>query len=91
MAAGNGGERAKDLISSPHLSALIEKLKEESDFLVILAPPPQAGMDLALLADQVDGVVLTVERGQTWHLALESAYEGLSQNRLTLFGLVDSF
>ena len=91
LAAGNGGERANDLISSPNLAELIEKLKEESDFLIILAPPPLSGMDMSLLGAQVDGIVLNVERGQTWHSGLESAQNSLSQNRLKLFGVVDSF
>lgn len=91
LAAGNAGERANDLISSPTLAGIIRELKEKTDFLILLAPPPQSGLDLALLGAQVDGVVLHVERGQTWHSGLEAARQTLSQNRLNLIGFVDSF
>jgi capsular polysaccharide biosynthesis protein len=90
VAAGNGGDRSKDLVSSPHLAELIASLKAEDAFLIVLAPPPAAGMDLVLLAAQVDAVVLNVECGQTWYAGLKAAEKQLQKGSTKLIGLVVS-
>ncbi|MFK7801763.1 MAG: hypothetical protein AB8G95_09045 [Anaerolineae bacterium] len=88
LAAGNAGEKAADLVSSPYLAGVIERLKQESDVLIVLAPPPVFGSDMALLGAQVDGVVLNVERGQSWIKSVQAAVDQLEQNGIGIYGAV---
>ncbi|MEM9774883.1 MAG: hypothetical protein AAF902_09900 [Chloroflexota bacterium] len=88
LSGGNAGDRAPDLMSSPHLPGIVAGLKKASDILIFVAPPPMSGMASAVLAHHVDGVVLHIEQGLTWHSGLEMARDTIGQTRSTIMGCV---
>ena len=54
--------------------------------LIVVAPPPKAGFDAALLGAHTDGVVMHVERGLTWFSAIEHGQEILDLGQANLLG-----
>lgn len=90
LSGGNAGDAAADLVSGPNLPGIVAGLKRASDFLVFVAPPPMSGMSAAVIGNYVDGVVLHVEQGLTWHSGLEMAREQIGRSRTVLSGVVIS-
>ena len=54
-----------DLLASKRMDALLDQLIEQSDLVLLDAPPVTAATDAALLATKVDGVLLVVSAGDT--------------------------
>jgi len=61
LASGSAAPRPADLLGSPRMDALVRHLREESDVVVIDAPPLLTVTDAALLATVADAVVLVVD------------------------------
>ncbi len=76
----------RDLAASPNLPGVMARLKQECDMLIVVAPPPKAGFDAALLGAHTDGVVMHVERGLTWFSAIEHGQELLDLGQANLLG-----
>ena len=75
-----------DLAASPNLAGVMTRLKKESDMLIVVAPPPKTGLDMALLGAHTDGVVLHIEKGLTWFSAIEHGEEILDLGQANLLG-----
>ena len=86
LSGGNAGSAAADLVSSPNLPGIVAGLKNASDMLIFVAPPPMSGMASAVIANHVDGVVLHIEQGLTWHSGLEMARESIGRTRSNIIG-----
>ncbi|HRX01807.1 MAG: polysaccharide biosynthesis tyrosine autokinase [Anaerolineae bacterium] len=54
-----------ELLSSAKFAALIESLQDQVDVLMFDSPPVMAVTDAAILARQMDGVVLVIDAGAT--------------------------
>lgn len=65
LPAGEVPERPADLISSRRMEALLAGFRDQADMVLVDAPPLIAVSDAALLAPQVDGVLLVLTAGQT--------------------------
>ncbi|HEX72536.1 MAG TPA: hypothetical protein ENN65_04410 [Candidatus Hydrogenedentes bacterium] len=59
------------VLSSPHLSAVFNGLRERFDLILIDAPSFEASSDAVLLAPFADGVIVVVEAGRTRWQAIE--------------------
>lgn len=68
-----------ELLSSAKFAALIEKLQEQVDVLMFDSPPVMAVTDAAILARQVDGVVLVIDAGSTRRQWAVNAKESLDK------------
>lgn len=77
---------ASDMIAAPEMGALIGRLREISDFVVIDTPPVLAVHDAKLLASQADGALFVVRWEKTPREAVTSAVKSLREFGASLFG-----
>jgi Mrp family chromosome partitioning ATPase len=66
---------------------LIERLRSQADLLVFDTPPVLPVTDAAVLAPQVDGVLLVTEAGQTRRTAVRRAVDKLRTVGAHLLGV----
>jgi tyrosine-protein kinase Etk/Wzc len=59
-----------DILNSKATTELLERLKNNYDFIIIDTPPTLVAADTAILASKTDGVVLTVRANKTTREAL---------------------
>jgi capsular exopolysaccharide synthesis family protein len=65
MPAGPMPDSPSELLGSRRMGDLIEQLEQYADILIFDTPPVMAVSDAAILASQLDGIVLVVNAGQT--------------------------
>jgi non-specific protein-tyrosine kinase len=65
LPAGAVPENPADLVTSRRMEALLAQLRGQADVVLVDAPPLIAVSDAALLAPQLDGVLLVLTAGQT--------------------------
>lgn len=88
LAAGTLPPNPADLLGSPRMDALVDKLKRDADFLLFDAPPVIAVTDAALLAAKLDGVLLVLRAGGTRRDHAERARELLERLNVRIVGAV---
>lgn len=77
-----------ELLGSQRMSQLLQKLKEYADLIIIDTPPIVAVTDAALLAPQVDGVVLVVAAGQAKIEYAQRAKKMLINGKARILGTI---
>jgi Mrp family chromosome partitioning ATPase len=70
------------------MEGVLEKLKEEADFVIIDTPPVATVTDGLVLAPKLDGVVLVVESGRSPSASLQYAIRRLQQSKARILGVV---
>jgi Mrp family chromosome partitioning ATPase len=70
------------------MKSLIARLKNQADLIVIDSPPLHAVTDAAVLAAEIDGVLLVSHAGRTKRGALGQANEALGRVGASVFGVV---
>jgi non-specific protein-tyrosine kinase len=65
LASGPLPPRPADLLGSRRMVALLERMRASADIVLIDTPPVVAVTDAAVLAPQVDGVLLVLQAGHT--------------------------
>ena len=75
-----------ELLGSQSMRRLIERLRSQADVLVFDTPPVLPVTDAAVLAAQVDGVLVVAEAGQTRRTAARRAVEKLRTVGAPLLG-----
>jgi Mrp family chromosome partitioning ATPase len=83
-----GGVSLSELLRLCDTRTMIERLKERFDFVLIDAPAVTANPDTALLASQVDGVILIAQQDETRCQALAGARAALQNARANVLGVV---
>ncbi len=76
-----------ELISSERFATLLAQLKENADVVLLDSPPVLAVTDAAILARQVDGVLLVVEAGGTRRQLAANAQEALEKVGAKILGV----
>jgi non-specific protein-tyrosine kinase len=76
-----------ELLGSQRMKSLIEQLKGKADVLLFDSPPVLAVTDAAVLANQVDGVLLVVDAGATRREAASRARETIAKVGASLLGV----
>jgi polysaccharide biosynthesis transport protein len=77
-----------ELISSPRLKEMLSTLATRYDHLLIDSPPLMYVTDPLILANQVEGVVLIVQGGQTARDVVRQSCQMLSQVGAKILGVV---
>lgn len=77
-----------DLMMGHQLSALIAKLRETYDLVMIDSPPVLALADAEILANQVDAAVFVVESGRNSVKAVQTAMQRIARSGTRLPGVV---
>lgn len=76
-----------ELIGSERFKALLEDLKQHADVVLLDSPPVLAVTDAAILARQVDGVLMIVEAGGTRRPLATSAKDALEKVGAKVLGV----
>ena len=77
-----------DLLDSPAWPALLLKLKDQFEAIVIAPPPLRSTSDARAVAPLLDGCILVATHGRTSLRALEDAVELLRADNVRLLGVV---
>ena len=77
-----------ELLHSKHMSRLLRSLREEGFHIILDAPPTLPFADPAILASQVDGVLLVVSAGETSREACRLAIQRLTAAGGSILGIV---
>ncbi|MBN1230780.1 MAG: polysaccharide biosynthesis tyrosine autokinase [Anaerolineales bacterium] len=77
-----------ELLSSPLTSRIIHELEGRFDIVLIDSPPSFSVTDPAVIATQVDGVVLVVRAGWVRKEALQSTLKNLQNVNANLIGVI---
>ena len=77
-----------ELLSSERLSNFLASVREEFDFVLIDTPPLEVVADAAILAPQVDGVMLVVDAQHTGKKSVRKAVRSLRVVRANILGTV---
>lgn len=88
MTSGPLPPNPAELLSSQRFSDLIERLRQDGKTLIIDSPPILAVADAAILARQVDGVLLVIQAGSTRRQVASQAKEALAKVGANLVGVV---
>jgi non-specific protein-tyrosine kinase len=77
-----------DLLGSRRMDAVLARLKEGADIVLLDAPPVMAVTDAVVLGSKVDGVLLVVNAGATRRDHAERAKEMLEKVNIRIVGAV---
>ena len=77
-----------ELLGSKKMKSLIEALKGKADVVLFDSPPAMVVTDAAVLAGQVDGVLLVTEAGNTRREIAQRAKEDLTKVGANVLGAV---
>jgi capsular exopolysaccharide synthesis family protein len=88
ISSGSLPPNPAELVSSEKMVAILDKINDKTDFLVIDTPPIMAATDAAALASRVDGVLLVVKPGSTKFGACQQTVEQLRRSGANVLGVV---
>jgi len=77
-----------ELLSSEAMKGLIDRLKEQFDFILFDSPPVMSVTDPTILANLADGVILVIKGGETPRPPIQRALQQLSKLDTKLLGVV---
>ena len=77
-----------EVLSSPPLSELLAKVREEFDYVLLDSPPMGLVSDPAILATQADGILLTLDAQRTTREAVRQAMHRLTEVGANVLGTV---
>jgi tyrosine-protein kinase Etk/Wzc len=88
IAMGTIPPNPAELLGSPRMRSLLERLEAQYDAVLFDAPPLTVVTDAALLGTHADGVILVARAGATERGAIAYAVEQLNNVRAPLLGAV---
>ena len=77
-----------ELLSTPAMAQLLTEVREDYDVVLIDTPPVLPVTDSAIVAAQVDGVILVYQAGKVGRLVLKRAKAHLESARAKVWGVV---
>ncbi|MGD8751012.1 MAG: polysaccharide biosynthesis tyrosine autokinase [Anaerolineales bacterium] len=77
-----------ELLGSKKMGDIIQSLREEANIVVIDSPPLTAASDAAVVAPQIDGVILVIKPGETKQMDAKRAVEQLRHVGAKIIGVV---
>jgi capsular exopolysaccharide synthesis family protein len=86
--AGAAAKGPADLLGSPLMRDLVDKLRERYDYVVIDASPLLAVVDALTLASVADKIVMVVEWGRTARTSVAEALKALKYTGHSIAGVV---
>lgn len=80
-----------DLLSTRRFAALVDKLREQYDYVVFDTPPLGAFVDAAIISNLVDGTILAVRERKVKRDAVANAIQQLKAANARILGCVMTF
>lgn len=77
-----------ELLGSKRMEAVLAKVEESADLVILDTPPTLAVTDAVVLASKVDGVIMLVEANKTSYDAARQACEACQRVGATVLGVV---
>jgi len=87
LSSGPQPPNPSELLGSHRMGEMIQELRQYADVLVFDSPPTLAVTDAAVLARQMDGVLLVVESAKTREVAAKRAAQGLLKVNANVLGI----
>jgi len=87
LAAGPVPPSPSDLLGSPRMQELLAHLLDRADIVILDSAPVRAAADTAVLARQVDGVLVVVATGETRRSAARASAEALDRVGARVLGV----
>jgi non-specific protein-tyrosine kinase len=87
LSSGPQPPNPSELLGSHRMREMIDELRHYADMLVFDSPPTLAVTDAAVLARQMDGVLLVVESASTREVAAKRAAQGLLKVNANVLGV----
>jgi non-specific protein-tyrosine kinase len=87
LSSGPQPPNPSELLGSHRMGEMIQELQQYADMLVFDSPPTLAVTDAAVLARQMDGVLLVVESATTREVAAKRAAQGLLKVNANVLGV----
>jgi len=88
LSSGPPPPNPAEMLGSGRMRTVIDQLKTQADIVLFDSPPVLAVTDAAVLATQLDGVVLVNDAGRTRRSLVQRAVEGLGKVNANLLGVV---
>lgn len=88
LTAGTGGEEAVEMLHSPLLPDLLDRLSKEFDVILVDSPPMLHMADARIFAGLVDGAILILRSGVTTLDEAMTARDLLDHDRIRVVGTV---
>jgi succinoglycan biosynthesis transport protein ExoP len=88
LPSGSGREEVVELLHSPDVRTLLNRLSREFDVIMIDTPPMLHMSDARIFASHADGVILIFRAGVTTHDQAASAIDLFEHDRVRLLGTI---
>lgn len=88
LPSGGVATNSSELLNSPGMKAVMERLGSYADVVLVDSPPLMAVADAAILSRHVDGVVVVAVDGTTSSPVLQRALQRLVATRAPVLGIV---
>jgi Mrp family chromosome partitioning ATPase len=88
LPSGGVATNSSELLNSPGMKAVMERLSSYADVVLVDSPPLMAVADAAILSRHVDGVVVVAVDGETSSPVLQRALQRLGATRAPVLGIV---
>lgn len=79
---------ATEIFSDTSFDSLLDKLKEEYDYIILDTPPVNLLSDSLVISQKCGGIVLVVRSGITTHEALRRAVSSTKQLDINIIGII---
>ena len=86
--SGKVPPNSSELLSSRKFSSLLEKLKEEYDYVLIDTPPVSGTIDAQIIGERVDGVVLVIKANCDKEEQLKNIVKDFKNKNIKIVGSV---
>jgi capsular exopolysaccharide synthesis family protein len=86
--AGSKNSKPSELLDSPQMSSLINKLKDRYEYVILDSPPIIKMPDASILSRLVDAVILVIQAGRAKKVDVALAKEKLDQVDTRMAGFV---
>jgi capsular exopolysaccharide synthesis family protein len=88
LATGVFPPNPAELLGSPAMAALMTRLREQYDTIILDAPPVNLVTDAAVVSQIADSTIMVVRSGVTDRRAIEHAMSQLQQLRVSVGGII---
>lgn len=88
LTAGEIPPNPAELFETAEFDKLIDKLKDEYDYILVDTPPVKVVTDAVIISKNVSGVVLTVRENQTTYEMLETSLNSLNTVGVKILGVI---